>query len=115
MTRLVLILDSETGLPVWYELIPGNVFDLHTIKTVTDDVCVSLGVTVEDLVVDAGYVSKELLLNYHVESDEQGNSIVPGKTFTGRMPARKGVPHKALYWKVKNLIYNPKYSFLREQ
>lgn len=30
------------------------------------------------------------------------------------MPARKGFPHKTLYWKVKNLIYKPKYSFLRE-
>ena len=29
------------------------------------------------------------------------------------MPARKGFPHKTLYWKVKDLIYKPKYSFLR--
>lgn len=113
MTRLVLILDSETSLPVWYEIIPGNVLDLHTVKTVTEDVCASLGITVEDFVLDAGYVSKELLQNWHIEVDEQENPIIPSKIFTGRMPARKGFPHKTLYWKVKDLIYKPKYSFLR--
>ena len=30
-TRLVLVLDEETGFPVWYDIIPGNVLDISDI------------------------------------------------------------------------------------
>lgn len=114
MTRLVLILDSESGLPVWYEIIPGNVLDLHTLKTVIEDVSVSLGITVEDMVLDAGYISRELLQECPLVFDAQGKPVSPARTFTGRMPARKGFPHRALYQKVKNIMHNAKYSFVRD-
>ena len=29
MTRLILVLDEKTGLPVWYDIIPGNVLDIR--------------------------------------------------------------------------------------
>ncbi|MBR1871791.1 MAG: hypothetical protein IJ795_01100 [Bacteroidales bacterium] len=35
-TRLVLVLDEETELPVWYDIIPGNVLDISTIMTVVN-------------------------------------------------------------------------------
>lgn len=34
-TRLVLVLDEDTGLPVWFTLIPGNVLDVNTISQVS--------------------------------------------------------------------------------
>lgn len=29
--RLALVLDEKTGLPVWYDIIPGNILDINTI------------------------------------------------------------------------------------
>jgi hypothetical protein len=104
-TRLVLVLDEESGLPVWYDVIPGNVLDLSTIMAVVNDVAVSLDIEIHSLVLDAGYVSEELVRAFHIGTD---------KTFIGRMPARKGYPYKELYWEVKNLIGKGKYAFVRK-
>ena len=38
MTRLILVLDEKSGLPVWYDIIPGNVLDINTVMTVVNDV-----------------------------------------------------------------------------
>ena len=43
-TRLVLVLDESTGLPVWYKLIPGNVLDVNTIRQMGEDLEDSLGI-----------------------------------------------------------------------
>jgi hypothetical protein len=104
-TRLVLVLDEGTGMPVWYDTIPGNLLDISTIKTVTDDVSVSLDIEVDSLVLDAGYVSRELVETFHIGTE---------KSFTGRMPARKGYPFKQLYWEVKDQIHRGKYAFVRQ-
>jgi hypothetical protein len=105
-TRLVLVLDEDTGLPVWYDIIPGNVLDISTLMTVINDVAVSLDIEIHSLVLDAGYVSKELVRAFHIGTE---------KTFIGRMPARKGFPFKELYWDVKNLIGKGKYAFVRKR
>ena len=104
MTRLILVLDEKTGLPVWYDIIPGNVLDINTVMTTVNDVADSLGIEIESLVLDAGYVSKELVHTFHIGCK---------KTMIGRMPARKGFPHKTLYWEVKDLIGKGKYAFVR--
>lgn len=44
MTRLALVLDGKSGLPVWYDIIPGNILDLNEFKTVIEDVASTLGV-----------------------------------------------------------------------
>lgn len=106
MTRLILVLDEETGLPVWYDIIPGNVLDINTVMIVVNDVADSLGVEIESLVLDAGYVSKELVEAFHIGTE---------KTIIGRMPARKGYPYKTLYWEVKDLIGRGKYAFVRKR
>ena len=56
MTRLILVLDEKTGLPVWYDIIPGNVLDVNTIMTMVNDVADSLGIEIDSLVLDAGYI-----------------------------------------------------------
>ena len=78
MTRLILVLDEASGLPVWYDIIPGNVLDINTVMRVVNDVADSLGII-------------------------------------GRMPARKGYPHKTLYWEVKDQIGRGKYEFVRKR
>jgi len=103
-TRLVLILDEETGLPVWYDIIPGNVLDISTIMTVVNDVSTSLDITIGSLVLDAGYISKEVIGAFHNGSE---------KTFIGRMPARKGFPFKTLYHEFKTHLDKGKYRFVR--
>ena len=105
MTRLILVLDEESGLPVWYDIIPGNVLDINTVMNVVNDVADSLGIEIESLVLDAGYVSKELIEAFHVGTD---------KTIIGRMPNRKGYPYKTLYWEVKDQIGRGKYAFVRK-
>ncbi len=105
MTRLILVLDEETGLPVWYDVIPGNVLDINTVMMIVNDVADTLGVEIDSLVLDAGYVSKELIGAFHIGTE---------KTIIGRMPARKGYPFKTLYWEVKDLIGKGKYAFVRK-
>ena len=104
MTRLVLIIDKVTGLPVWYDIIPGNVLDVNTIRIITADVSDNLGIEIDSLVLDAGYVSKDLITTFHIGTE---------RTFIGRMPAKKGYPYKDLYWQVKDLLLNGKYVFAR--
>ena len=105
MTRLILVLDEASGFPVWYDIIPGNVLDINTVMTVVDDVAATLGIVIDSLVLDAGYVSKDLIQTFHIGTE---------KTIIGRMPARKGLPYKTLYWEVKDLIGKGKYAFVRK-
>ena len=104
MSRLILVLDEQSGLPVWYDIIPGNVLDVNTIMKVVNDVADSLGIEIDSLVLDAGYVSKELIQIFNIGTD---------KTIIGRMPNRKGYPYKTLYYEVKDLISRGKYEFIR--
>ena len=106
MTRLVLVLDERSGLPVWYDIIPGNVMDINTIMTVINDVADSLNIEIDSLVLDAGYVSRELLQVFHIGTD---------KTIIGRMPNRRGYPYKKLYWELKSQIGKGKYEFVRQR
>ena len=106
-TRLVLVLDMITGLPVWFELIPGNVLDLNTIMGVTDKVARSIDVRIEDMVLDAGYVCKGVIEGYNLENNRD-------KTLIARMPAKKGYGFDELFDKTHNLFSNAKYGFVRQ-
>jgi len=107
--RLVLVIDEETGLPIWFEIIPGNMLDIKTINTITDDVHNNLGIRITSLVLDAGYVSKDLIKARHVDDDDD-----PFQRVIARMPARKGYPHRALYNENRKMFDNGKYMFVRE-
>lgn len=101
--RLALVLDETTGLPVWYEVVPGNVLDLSTIKTVMGDVLATLGIEVVTAVLDAGYASRELLEAF---SEGERDVLV-------RMPARRGYPYRELWRGVRSLIGKGKYAITR--
>jgi transposase len=104
--RLILVLDEESGLPVWYDIIPGNVLDINTVMNVVADVAETLDIQIDSLVLDAGYVSKELIHAIHIGSE---------KTMIGRMPARRGYPYKTLYWQIHSMIGKGKYQFVRKK
>ena len=106
MTRLILVLDERSGLPVWYDIIPGNVLDVNTIMTVINNVADSLNIEIDSLILDAGYVSKELLQGFHIGTE---------KTIIGRMPNRRGYPYKKLYWDLKAQIGKGKYEFIQRR
>ena len=103
--RLAVCLDSASGLPVWYSLFSGNIQDMSTLMDEIDDVETSVGVSIDDLVLDAGYITKELITAYNAES-----RFV---SFTGRMPARKGFPFRTLYHRCGGSIHQAKYFFDR--
>lgn len=82
MVRLVLVLDEAIGLPVWYDIIPGNVLDVNTIMNVVNDVADSLGIVIDSLVLDSGYVTQELISAFHIGAN---------KTMIGCMPVKERV------------------------
>ena len=102
--RLVMVLDEASGIPVWYDVIPGNVLDVSTFEQTCGDVEATLGVTVCSAVLDAGYVTKALL-----------RSCAPGsgRSVLARMPARRGFPFKEMWGKVKGQVGRGKYAFAR--
>lgn len=106
-TRLVLILDIRTGLPVWFDLIPGNVLDLSTIMNQTEKVAKLLDVHVEDMVLDAGYVCKDVVMAYNRDKNKD-------KTLIARMPGKPGYGRDELFEKTHNLFSNAKYGFVRQ-
>lgn len=105
MSRLALVLDEKSGLPVWFDFIPGNILDLSEIMNIIEDVADTLGIEIDSLVLDAGYVSTELLKAFNNSSE---------KKIIGRMPNRRGYPYKTLYWEFRKEIGKGKYEFVRK-
>lgn len=105
--RLVLILDIQTGLPVWFDLIPGNVLNLSTIMDVNERVSKALGIRIEDFVLDAGYVCRNVIEAYNLDDN-------PDKTLIARMPNKNGYNMEKLFQDSRNLFSNAKYSFVRK-
>lgn len=103
-TRMYLVLDDKTDLPVWYGLTPGNVLDLNTINTIISDTFVSVGVEIDSMVLDAGYITKDFLIRYRQEDE---------KSFIGKSPRKRGFQFKTRYNEVKHLIPNAKYEIFR--
>jgi hypothetical protein len=113
-TRLILVLDESTGIPVWFDVIPGNLLDLSTITFIISNVAEILDVRIDSLVLDAGYICKPLIEMFHLpsktDSPEEGKKF---RTMLARMPAKRGYPYKQLYNELKRLIPNSKYQFDR--
>ena len=109
--RLILILDEATLRPIWFDVIPGNVLDINTLKYVTKDVEVSLGIHLNGFFLDAGCASRELVKSFVIQKP---NEPMPEKKYLVRMPAKRGYPHRSLYTQMKDLFSKAKYDFIRE-
>jgi hypothetical protein len=108
--RLALILDATDLDVIWYTIIPGNVLDFNTVNDIKKDVKSTLKIDINAMVVDAGYVSKELVQSYTIQKEGEP---IPEKHYLARMPAKNGYPHKTLYTEMKHFFYKPKYEFVR--
>lgn len=115
-SRLVLILDIETGYPIWFEVIPVNALR-STLEAVCRDVKATLGVDILELDLDAEYAKPELFDLYNID-----NSFVIGAdgekeshTILVRMPDLNGYPHDALYLSGKPDFNDPDYEFDYDQ
>lgn len=102
--RMVLVLDEETELPVWYDIIPGNVVDMNTLMEVTEDVASSLEIEIDSYVLDVGYLTEEIVKAIHIGKE---------KSLIAKMPARRGYPYKALYRGLKDEIVHARNDFVR--
>lgn len=135
-SRLVLVADIDTGEPVWFKIIPGNMLDVNTLKDITDDVKLSLGVEICEYVLDAGYANELLIKEYSLggaektyirtaangkriesvvlkEDERLANIEPPYKTMVVKMPKRNGYGHMDMFESVKDLLNNAKYDFKR--
>ena len=108
-TRLAFIVDDLTGLPIWFEIVSGNILDFQILKQHMGDVRECLGIDIRDSVLDAGYVSQEMICAFDIREAENN-----GRTFTARMPAKRGYPFRELYSQNRKLFSDGKYSFERE-
>ena len=109
--RLILVIDDITLYPIWFSIIPGNIQDFNTLKNIINDVKTSLHIEIKNFVLDAGYVSKELIQKY--ETQKYGEEF-PEHRYLARMPARKGYPFKDLYQRNKKYLYKGTFDFVRE-
>jgi hypothetical protein len=57
-TRLVLVLDRESGMPIYFRYVAGNIVDVTTLETTLDEVRM-FGLDVYCAIVDAGYYSEK--------------------------------------------------------
>lgn len=110
-TRLALVLDVETNLPVWFHVFPGNVLDHSTIMDIAKDVKASIDVDIIDAVLDAGYACKELFEKYHVSEESAPEEDDGAGSILVRMPAKNGYPHDELYLECKNSFHDVDYLF----
>lgn len=106
-SRIVLILDYRTGLPVWFDIIPGNVLDLNTVMKETEFVRKMLDISIGELVLDADYVFKEVIEAYNLSNSND-------KTLIARMPNKKGFDMDVLFNETKGLFADACYAFVRQ-
>lgn len=108
--RLVLATDKDTGLPLWFSLIPGNVLDVNTLTQIKNEMTEYLELNTEEYTLDAGYCSRNLIDKFFTEKVNNSNN----ENIIVKMPARKGYPYKELYYKKKDQFSKGKYMFLYE-
>ena len=115
-TRMVMVLDEETDMPVWYSLIPGNVLDLQTLESIHSDVLETLDVQINAYVLDAGYLTKKVLARFNLDSEllTDDDGVVYRERILAKMPSKKGFPYRELYDEFRPYFSNVEYQFDRE-
>lgn len=134
-SRLALVLDRETGVPVWFSMIYGSINDMNTMKDIRAQVKEYLDLEISELVLDAGYFSKELAMAILPAADTEETVITADPPFSeeelkelrkghrrqadtfsplliARMSARNPYPYKTIYHKVKDKLNQGKYAFV---
>ena len=111
--RLILILDIQTSIPVWFEIIPSNLLDKCTILSIASDIQATLGIEIDMYDLDAGYARAELfeLFNRNNSTYVDDQKTCRNHTVLVRMPAANGYPRDELYLESKPFFHDPDYEF----
>jgi hypothetical protein len=62
--RLVMVFESNTGLPVYYRYVPGNIVDVSTLNMILNELK-EYNIRINRAILDAGYYSKENLIELY--------------------------------------------------
>ena len=112
-SRLVLVLDAPTGIPVWHVVIPPDVLDKSTEEHVREDVEATLCVRIDEMDLDAGYACRELFAAFNRGNatyvDEGG--ATRNHTVLVRMPQLDYYPFDELYVEAKPHFHEDAHQF----
>ena len=111
--RLALVLDMETGIPVWFQVFCSNILDHSNLKDIQDDVKTTLGIEIDVAALDAGYAGKDLFEKYNIGNNTYIDSegVKHERYAIVRMPQKNGFPHDELYLECKPRLYSALYLF----
>ncbi len=111
--RLALVMDIETGVPIWFHTFSSNVLDQNNILDVKKDVQATLGIDIDIATLDAGYSCKELLRMYNIDNNTyiDDNGEKRDRFILVRMPQKAGYPHDELYLECKPRLYSALHLF----
>jgi transposase len=59
-TKLLIVVEKETGLPLYFRYMTGNIVDVSTLSATVAELS-KMGVTMAFALIDAGYFSEEIL------------------------------------------------------
>ncbi len=65
--RLILVVQKSTGLPLYYQAVPGNIVDVSTLERTMEHIK-ALGIDIASCIMDAGYNSSENLDLFYDEN-----------------------------------------------
>ncbi|MBQ9303888.1 transposase [Butyrivibrio sp.] len=67
--RLVIVAQKSTGIPLYFQLVPGNINDAMTLKPIKEH-CSELGIDIDGYLLDAGYSTDINLDEFYNEKHE---------------------------------------------
>jgi len=76
--RLVLILDKDSGMPIYFRYVAGNIVDVSTLETTLSEVR-AYGVDVRYAIVDAGYYSEKNIRALHTNEISFVMRMIPNR------------------------------------
>lgn len=62
--RLITVYDKESGYPIYYRYVPGNIVDVSTLKSILFELQ-EYGINIDRIILDAGYFSEDNLLELY--------------------------------------------------
>jgi hypothetical protein len=77
-TRLILVVDRHSGLPLYFRYAPGNVVDVSTLRTTLNELK-AFGIDVNYAIIDAGYYSEVNVRELQAEQISFVMRLVPNR------------------------------------
>lgn len=111
--RLALVLDIETGIPVWFHVFSSNVLDHSCLLDIQKDIKATLDIDIDIATLDAGYACSDLFAKYNIDNNTRIDSkgVKHDRYVLIRMPQKNGYPHDELYRECKPRLYSALYIF----